>query len=250
MLYAIGAGRQVKAVDSYSDYPKGTPMTSLDGIDPNVEAIATYHPDLVVLANGTTAIDTRLHTLGIAVLDEPAAADLSEEYQQFIELGEATGHTAAARAEVATIRAELASIVHHTPRPAHPLTYYYELDQTYYSVTSSTFIGQLLGLLDLRSIADPAGANSGGYPQLNAEFILKANPDYIFLADTLCCGQSAATVAARPAWSVLAAVQHHRILALNDDIASRWGPRVVVLLQQVADELKAHPITSSPKGSN
>ena len=62
------------------------------------------------------------------------------------------------------------------------------------------------------------------------------------LADTLCCAQSAATVAARPGWSNLAAVKGGRVLALNDDIASRWGPRIVVLLSQVANELKAHPV--------
>ncbi len=93
--------------------------------------------------------------------------------------------------------------------PSRPATYYYELDQTRYSAASSTFIGQLLGLLGLRSIADAAkgSAANGGYPQLSGEFILKANPDYILLADTICCGQSVATVAARPGWSGLAAVK-------------------------------------------
>ncbi len=128
-------------------------------------------------------------------------------------------------------------------KPARHETYYYELDQTYYSATSSTFIGQLLGLLGLHSIADAAkgAAANGGYPQLSGEFILKADPDYILLADTICCGQSAATVAGRPGWSGLAAVTHGRVLGLDDDIASRWGPRVVDLLAAVAAEVRAHP---------
>jgi iron complex transport system substrate-binding protein len=126
------------------------------------------------------------------------------------------------------------------------LTYYYELDQTYYSATSDTFIGGLFRLLGLHSIADSAkgAAAAGGYPQLNGEFILKSNPDYIVLADTLCCAQSPATVAARPGWSNMSAVKDNRVLSLNDDIASRWGPRVVVLLSQVAAELKAHQVSS------
>ena len=111
--------------------------------------------------------------------------------------------------EAARIRGQLRQIVAAAPHHAKPITYYYELDQTYYSVTSDTFVGQLLGLLGMKSIADQAkgAASSGGYPQLSAEYILKANPDYIILADTICCHQDAATVAKRPGWSALAAVK-------------------------------------------
>ncbi|MGH8862045.1 MAG: ABC transporter substrate-binding protein, partial [Jatrophihabitantaceae bacterium] len=123
-------------------------------------------------------------------------------------------------------------------------TYYYELDQTYYSETSATFIGKVLGLLGLRSIADSAGgaAASGGYPQLSAEFILKSDPNYVLLADTICCKQSAATVAARPGWSALGAANGGRVVALNDDIASRWGPRIVDLLGVVSRAIQQHPV--------
>ncbi len=217
MLYAIGAGHQVKAVDKYSDYPAGTPMTSMDGNSPNVEAIASYKPDLVIVSQDTSGLNHQLHALGIPVLDDPAAVNLKQEYQQFAELGQATGHSTSASAEVAHLKSAIARIVRTTPRPGRNNSYYYELDQTYYSETSSTFIGQVLGLLGLKSIADSAkgAASSGGYPQLSGEFILKANPDYIFLADTICCAQSAATVATRPGWSTLAAVKHGRVLGLE-----------------------------------
>lgn len=248
MLYAIGAGGQVKAVDRYSDYPKGTPRTSLDGFTPNVEAIASYKPDLVVTQDTSSGLDKELNALGIEVLSEPAARNLTQEYQQFVQLGEATGHAAQAKAEVTKIKGQLAQVVKSTPKPARSETYYYELDPTYYSETSSTIVGQLLKLLGLTSIADSAkGAAAGnGSPQLSGEFILSANPDYIFLADTICCKQSAATVKARPGWSTLSAVKSGRVLGLNDNIASRWGPRIVSLLQGVSNEMKQHPVTSPP----
>ncbi len=235
MLYAIGAGRQVKAVDSLSDYPPQAPRTKLSAYQPNVEAIVAEKPDLVIEALDTGQITKRLAAFGIPVLELAAPANLAGEYAEFSELGRATGHLAQADQEVARLRAALHGITAAMPHHAKPLTYYYELDQTYYSVTSGTFVGQLLRLLGMTSIADAAkgAASSGGYPQLSAEYILKANPDYIILADTLCCQQSAATVAKRPGWSSLAAVRSGHIIALNDDIASRWGPRVAVLLGTV-----------------
>jgi iron complex transport system substrate-binding protein len=245
MLYAIGAGKQVKAVDSYSDYPKRAPITKLNAYQPNVEAIVAYKPDLVIVAGDSTGLTAELAKFGVPVLSDPAATDLSQEYAQFDELGVATDHLAQAKAEVSKIKTQITQIVKSTPKHTKPLTYYFELEQTYYSVTSSTFIGQVLGLLGLHSIADSAtgAAASGGYPQLSAEFIIKANPSYIFLADTICCGQTAAKVAKRPGWSDLTAVKQGQVVGLNDDIASRWGPRIVDLLRTVADSLKAHRST-------
>jgi iron complex transport system substrate-binding protein len=245
MLYAIGAGSQVKAVDSYSDYPPNAPKTTLSGYDPNVEAIAKYDPDLVIVASDSAGFNTQMAALKIPVIYAPAAANLSQAYAQYGPLGEATGHVSQAKTEVASIKAKIAHIVATTPHAKKGATYYYELDPTYYSVTSSTFVGQLFNLLGLKSIADSAKgvAASGGYPQLNAEFILKANPTYIFLADTICCKATAATVAARPGWSTLSAVKNHRVVPLNDDIASRWGARITILLQDVADALEGKPVS-------
>ena len=235
MLYAIGAGSQVKAVDSLSDYPAQAPRTKLSAYQPNAEAIVAERPDLVVEAGDAGQLTKRLAAFSIPVLDLPAPTSLAGEYAEFSQLGRATGRLAQAQAEVTRLRRELHQIAAAAPHHAKPLTYYYELDQTYYSVTSATFVGRLLSLLGMKSIADQASgaAKSGGYPQLSAEYVVKANPDYIILADTICCHQDAATVARRPGWSGLAAVKAGRVIALNDDIASRWGPRVTDLLRTV-----------------
>jgi iron complex transport system substrate-binding protein len=242
MLFAIGAGAQVKAVDKNSDYPPSAPRTTLDALQLNPEAIAAYQPDLVVASGLTKAQSQQLAKLQVQVLDEPAATDLAQTYQQIARLGDATGHPDEAAAETASMKQDIAAIVQAAPKQA--ASYYYELDQTYYSVTSTTFIGQVLGLIGLTSIADSAkgAAASGGYPQLSAEFILKANPDYVFLADTRCCKQSQVTVAKRPGWSSVSAVREGRVVPLDDDIASRWGPRIVDLLRAVAEAIHEHPL--------
>jgi cobalamin transport system substrate-binding protein len=235
MLYAIGAGSQVKAVDSLSDYPPQAPRSKLSAYQPNVEAIVAEKPDLVVESGDTGQLTRRLAAFSIPVLELPAPASLAGEYAEFSQLGRATGHLAQAQQEASRVRGQLRRIAAAAPPHTKPLTYYYELDQTYYSVTSATFVGQLLRLLGMKSIADRAAgaAKSGGYPQLSAEYVVKANPDYIILADTICCHQDAATVASRPGWSGLAAVRAGHVITLNDDIASRWGPRVTGLLRTV-----------------
>ncbi|MGH8861762.1 MAG: ABC transporter substrate-binding protein, partial [Jatrophihabitantaceae bacterium] len=142
MLYAIGAGAQVKAVDKDSDYPRGVPRTALNSLNLNVEAVARYHPDLVVASDLTRAQSAQFHALGIIVLTEPAAANLGQVYQQLVQLGKVTGHPGGANAEVTAMKTRIARIVKATP--VSHATYYYELDQTYYSETSATFIGKVL----------------------------------------------------------------------------------------------------------
>jgi cobalamin transport system substrate-binding protein len=242
MLFAIGAGDQVVAVDEFSDYPADAPTTDLSGFTPNVEAIASYAPDLVVVSFDPEGLVASLNSLDIPVIQHDAAVTLDDTYQQIEQLGEATGHDAEARALVADIKAEISDLVATLPSSGEGMTYYHELDDTLFSVTSATFIGQLYSLLGLTSIADGSDPDGFGYPQLSAEAIIDADPDFIFLADTVCCGQSPATVAARPGWETLKAVVDGHVIELDDAVASRWGPRVIELLQVVAGAVAGAPV--------
>jgi iron complex transport system substrate-binding protein len=237
MLFAIGAAKQVAAVDSNSNYPQEAPKTNLSAFEPNIEAIAGYKPDLVVYSDDPGELADGLHKLGIPALKQPAATTLDDTYAQLDQLGRATGHPTEAAQLTATMRGEIQKLA--AAKPAHPLTYYHELDKNLYSATSKTFIGQLYGELGLKNIADAADKDASGYPQLSAEYVIKADPDLIFLADTKCCGQTARTVAARDGWGQLTAVRTGGVVALDDDVASRWGPRVVDFLKTVAAKVQS-----------
>jgi iron complex transport system substrate-binding protein len=237
MLFAIGAGGQVVAVDSNSNYPEEAPRTDLSAYQPNIEAIAGYKPDLVVYSDDPGELAAGLGKLSVPALQQPAATRLDDTYAQLDQLGRATGHQAEAGQLTATMRAEIEKIA-AAARPERPLTYYHELDKNLYTATSKTFIGQLYGLLGMKNIADAADKEASGYPQLSAEYVIKSDPDLIFLADTKCCGQSARTVAARDGWDQLTAVRSGAVVALDDDVASRWGPRVVDFLKTVAAKVQ------------
>lgn len=236
LLFAVGAGKQVVAVDDASNYPQDAPRTKLTGLQPNVEAITGYQPDLVIVQFDANGIVSALTKVKIPVLVLPSATTLDSAYGQVSTVGKATGNVDEAESVITETKSGIEKIVADTPKPAKPLTYYHELGPELFSATSKTFAGQIYALFGLVNIADPANADGkNDYPQLSAEFIIKANPDLIFLADTKCCQQSADTVAKRPAWSNVTAVKNGNVVELDDDVASRWGPRMVDFAKAISD---------------
>jgi iron complex transport system substrate-binding protein len=238
MLFAIGAGPQVEAVDSTSNYPEDVPTTDLSAFTPNAEAIAAYSPDLVVLSDDLNGIVDALDALQIPTLLLGAAQTLDDSYEQLETLGDATGHADDAAKVVADVQDRIAAAVESVGDSAEGETVYHELDPSYYSASSSSFIGTVYALFGLENIADEAPGADTGYPQLSAEYVVGAQPDLIVLADTVCCDQSAEALAQRPAFDTVPAVAEGRILEAGDDVASRWGPRVADFAESVAETLQ------------
>jgi iron complex transport system substrate-binding protein len=239
MLFAIGAGEKLVAVDNFSNYPAETAsLEKVDAYQPNVEAISALQPDLVIVSYDPGNLIEQLNALSIPVFSANAVANLDGVYEQITQLGTLTGRSDEAMSVVATMQSEIGEIVAGITKTDPSLTYFYELDPTLYTITSNTFVGGVMSSLGLVSIADDVEAGND-YPQLSAEVLVEKDPDIIFLADTKCCAQSAQTVAARDGWAELSAVRTSNIVELDDDIASRWGPRLVDLVRVVADAVAA-----------
>jgi iron complex transport system substrate-binding protein len=238
-LFALGAGEQVIAVDEESDHPHGVPRTDLSSYQPNVEAIAGYEPDLVVLpASVPRDVTAGLRRVGLPVLAQPAPANLEDAYAQMRELGRATGHAEAGRELAAQVKARVERLI--AAAPAGPrLDFFHELDPDLYTTGTRSFIGRVYQRLGLDNVADPAARRAGTpYPQMSSEAVVSADPDLIVLADTECCDQSAAKVMRRPGWQGVAAVEAGAVIAIDDDIASRWGPRIPVFVAKVTEAMQ------------
>ncbi|CAM04928.1 iron complex transport system substrate-binding protein [Saccharopolyspora erythraea NRRL 2338] len=234
-LYAVGAGDQVVAVDQFSDFPAQAPRTELSALNSDAAAIGGQNPDLVIAPDNATELAEGLRALDVPVLLTPAPASLDDAYRQIEVIGQATGHTKAAKDLAGRMRSDIERLVESTPKPPRPLTYYHEVSPDHYTATSQSFVGSVYARFGLINIADPAG---GPFPQLSEEHIVQANPDLIFLADTKCCQVTAAAVAARPGWNALTAVREGRVVELDDDTAGRWGPRVVDLVRSISEAVK------------
>ena len=229
ILYAIGAGSQILAVDNLSNYPAGAPVSEISAFEPSVEAILAKKPDLVLLSIDSTKapqIRNALVKLGIPVLMEKAPATLKDVYAENTLLARVTDR----QAEGVKLNASMAKSIKDTlakAKKSSKIRIFHELDDTYFSATSNTFIGKVYKSFGVVNIADAAaGADNSGYPQLSAEYLLKSDPQVIFLADAQ-YGVTADSVSKRAGWSQISAVKNKKIVELPADVPSRWGPRLV-----------------------
>ena len=243
MLFAVGAGGQVVAVDEFSTRPEEAPRTELSGFSPNVEAILSFEPDLVVISFDPGELKAALDAVGVPSLLLGTAVSLDDSYSQLEVIGAATGHIAGAAQVVAEMESAINEIVSTTDVPAG-VTFYHEVDSTLYSTSSASFLGQVYRLLGMENIADAAEDPFGsGFPQLSSEYVVSEDPDLIFLGD-IDFGVSPESLADRPGWEGMKAVKTNAIVGLDSYLASNWGPGVVELLQTIADAVMEYALVS------
>lgn len=229
ILFAIGAGDQVVAVDVFSYFPDEAPVTNLSGFDPNVEAVIAFDPDFVVLSNDANDLVASLTELDIPVLISSAPADIEGGYATMADLGVATGHVDETAAVIATLRDEIAAA--YAAAPETSIRVYHELGDSLFSASSFGFVGSVYAEMGATNIADEGDPDQGGFPQLTEEYIIAADPELIVITDQ--AGYTADELAARPGWSEITAVKNGNIVTVNTDISSRWGPRLPQFIEAV-----------------
>jgi len=235
MLFAIGAGEKVVAVDSHSNFPNDVPLTNLSALEPNLEAIALYKPDLVIISFDIGNLKVGLNAVGIEVLMLPAVATVEDALKQILEIGDKTGNEESAERLVLKMRRRINEIT--VEREGKPeLLVYHELDENYYSPSRWSFLGNIYDILGFKNIADEADPDKTGYPKLSAEYILGSNPDIIVTGGLE--NDSLSQFASRPGWNTINAVQNKAIIMVEPDISGRWGPRMVEFCEQIVQKLR------------
>lgn len=219
---ALGPCERLVGVDRYSNWPervKTLPRMG-GGLDPNIESVVAQKPDLVLLAGSTRGIE-RLQALGITVLQlEPRTHADVQRVLRTVAL--ALGLPAAEGERVwreidAGVKAASQSL---SPK-ARQQRVYFEVSPTPYGASESSFIGETLQRLGVGNILP---ASLGPFPQINPEWVVRAQPDVIMVGDS-----SRASLLQRPGWSQLRAVREDRICVFppeQADIAVRAGPRM------------------------
>ena len=241
IVYAIGAEASLVAVDKNANFPDGAKnfATKVDAYEPNVEAIRALNPDLVIVASDSNGIVAKLDGLNIPVLFQDIDTSIKtvdEVLGQIRIVGQATGRTDRAIDLInglATRVKKIKDTLNGTSQATNP-SVYHELDSTFYTASSSSFIGDLYRILRVQNIAGDARGTA--YPQLTQEAIIAANPRVIILADEE-FGVTVDSVKARPGWSAIEAVKNGTIYGISADLISRPGPRIVDALEQLAKDI-------------
>ena len=242
-----------EAVDDQSTYPASAPRTKLSGFTPNVEAIAKYKPDLVIISNDNGGkLAKRLKALKIPVM--LAAGGAQAERRLRADQPARPRHRSPPEGEGGRREDEEPDRRRSSPAcpsAATPLTYYHELGPDLYSATSSTFIGQIYGLLGLKNIADEADGAELRLPAAERRVPRSRRTPTSSSWRT----RSAASRTRRPsrrarAGSAMKAVKNGGVVELDDDIASRWGPRIVNYLRTRRGSASRRPSESPAPASD
>jgi iron complex transport system substrate-binding protein len=234
ILFAIGAGDQVVAVDKFSDYPPEAAMRQqLDAFQPSVEAIAGAQPDLVLVFYDPGNLVDGLTNANVTAFFLDTPTSVAEVLEQIRLLGEATGHRQEGEELAQSMQQEVTAIEERLADVEQGPRVFHEVDDQLYTVAPSSFVGDLYAILKAQNIA--AGTDQA-YPQLSQEAIIEADPEVIILGDTA-GGESPETVKARPGWGSISAVTNNRIYSVDPDIVSRPGPRLVDALETLAQML-------------
>ena len=224
ILFEIGSGNKVIAVDNLSNYPNEAPITDISAYDPNVEAISLLNPDLVILSYNIKNLKAALKKIGIETIYLPAPLNFEDILDQIDYLGLQTGNEDKAKKLISKMKNRMKTL--QKLRENEKATkIYHEIDPNYYSPSKFSFIGDIYQKLNYKNVADKADISNLGYPKLSPELIISENPDLIVLPGK--DNKYVEKVKLRPGWGYIEAVKKNNFLLTNNDIASRWGPRIL-----------------------
>ena len=211
-------------VDRYSNWPERVKtLPKLGGLDDTqLEALVKLKPDLVLLAR-SSRVTQRLESMGIKVvaLEPQSLEDMHRVIQQIA--GALHLPNSKERAELLwqSIQQKLEVTAARVPKTAKGARIYFEAGTGYFAAGEASYIGETLKRLGLVNVVTPS---MGSFPQVNPEFVVKANPQIIFMSE-----RAATDLKSRPGWNRIEAIQQHRICSFTpdqSDIVVRSGPRI------------------------
>jgi iron complex transport system substrate-binding protein len=210
--------------------------------DTSLEAILALEPDLVVAYQGNSLeLVGNLRKAGVTVLAFKEATTLSEigaQMQTLLAVAGSTAEPESAALEKWNERLSALSAVNYRNNAKAPSVFFGYPGDTAYTAGQDTFVSDLLLRGGLRNVVD---SGSERWPQVSAEFIIAADPDWIVMGTSCTADEDASAKRSQVIgelqsdrlWKLLPAVQAGRVIVLDADILVRPGPRILDALAEL-----------------
>lgn len=241
ILFALGAGDRIVAVDRWSDYPPtAQEKPRVIPFSSNLEQIVRASPDVILSTYGGAEPLLPLERHGIKVMIF-APRTLDDIYRNILLMGRMVDAEARAEDLVRAMRQRVAVVVAKVRNAPMPKVFI-ELDGSDpgrpFTAGPDSFIDGLIRLAGGVNVAVRARAM---WPQFSLEELIRTDPDLILLGEAGASSGSRVPglVAGRSGWANLRAVRRGAIVSIDLDLISRPGPRIVEGLELLARLL--HP---------
>jgi len=214
----------------------------------DIELVVDADPDLILAAGNEltpSAVITELTDLGFPVL-VLYPQSLHEVLDNVRLVGAAINASGEADALVADLEYRIGVVRHAIPSGNLPLVFYEVgvFEGTIYTAGEASFLSSLIEMAGGIPITGDALTTS-----IALEDLVAADPTLILLGDAAYDPSvTPESVAARPGWSAMSAVQNGRVVVMVDDpVITRPGPRIVDGLEALARAI--HPDVVLPEPS-
>lgn len=235
VMFAIGAGSKVVAVDNYSDYPEeAQSIEKVGDMNTNLEALLAAKPDVVLAHSGMQAsVIEELRKLNVKVFASDPKT-LEQVMEKIETIGQIVNAQAGAAQVTATMQEELKRVTDALQGVA-PKKVYMEFSPGW-TVGSGEYMDEVLTLAG----GDNVSKEKSGWFEVDPEAVIQSNPEVIIYSHNtnfdLGIPQA---IKERPGFEAIDAVKNDRLFAVDDNSISRVGPRLTKVLYEMAKAI--HP---------
>ncbi len=235
-VFALGSGDDVVAVSDYTTFPPAALKKPSIGslVNPSIETILSFHPDLVVGTSipGATETAAKLSTVGVPVylVDPHGLAGILHSVDS---VGEALNRVPEATALNASLTRRIAAVKARTAgKPVLKVLVPVWYDPII-TIGKHAFITEIIEDAGARSVTDDLIPD---WPQVSMETVVARAPDALLLFRG---GKvSIDILRQRPGWSSLPAIQADKVYYVNSGIQES-SPVAIDALEELAREF--HP---------
>jgi len=242
ILFALGLEDRIVGVTRYCDYPAGASTKQKIGglVDPSLEKISALKPDLILAFRGNPVRTLgKMRRLGLPVFSLEPGTSLESLLGTIGKIGLVTGGEEAARALIAALDARIKAVeAFLRVRAEKPKVFLSLQGQGLWTCGRESFLDALIQRAGAVNIA---AAIPKKWVLLGREEILHQDPDIVvIMAKTQAEFERAAGwFRSEPRLKHLRAVAAGRISFLDENKASRFGPRLVDAFEELV--LILHP---------